>query len=374
LQLSTHLEFTYPVMRKNHLIPLFLSIFVTFSYGSIFVPFNQKEVSYVGRVEKVENLYAKIYWPGTSVTINFKGTELKAVLKNGKEESYFYVIVDGIDKEAKKIKADTIQSSILLAPGLKYSNHSVQLFKLSNNTSYTYFYGFELADGSKVLNPALQPKRKIEFYGNSITAGHGVDVLPGQDDSGSPEYFNNYRTYAALTSRHFNAQYSCISRSGIGVMVSWFPIIMPEMYDRLNPEDPASKWDFSHYTPDIVVINLFQNDMWLTASPEHPQFKARFGSTPPDVPTIIQSYQNFVKSIRAKYPEASIICVLGSMNATEKGSPWPGYIEKAVEGLSDPKILTHFFPYKNTPGHPKVTDQKVMADDLIGFIDKNIKW
>jgi hypothetical protein len=361
-------------MRKNHLISLFLFIFVTCSYGSIFVPFNQKEISYMGRVEKVENRYAEIYWPGTSVTINFKGTELKAVLKNGKEESYFYAIVDGNDNEAKKIKADTIQSSILLATGLKNSNHSVQLFKLSNNTSYTYFYGFELADGSTVLNPSPLPKRKIEFYGNSITAGHGVDVIPGNEDSGSPEYFNNYRTYAALTSRHFNAQYSCISRSGIGVMVSWFPIIMPEIYDRLNPEDPTSKWDFSQYTPDIVVINLFQNDMWLTASPNHPEFKARFGTTPPDVPTIILSYQNFVKSIRAKYPVATIICVLGSMNATEKGSPWPGYIDKAVEGLSDPKILTHFFPYKNTPGHPKVAEQKVMADDLIGFIEKNIKW
>jgi len=361
-------------MRKIHLISLFLFIFVTCSYGSIFVPFNQKEVSYMGRVEKVENQYAKIYWPGTSVTINFKGTELKAVLKNGKEETYFYAIVDGNEKEAKKVKADTVQSSILLATGLKNTNHSVQLFKLSNNTSYTDFYGFELVDGSTVLNPAPLPKRKIEFYGNSITAGHGVDVLPGQDDSGSPEYFNNYWTYAALTSRHFNAQYSCISRSGIGVMVSWFPIIMPEMYDRLNPEDPTSKWDFSKYTPDIVVINLFQNDMWLTASPTHPEFKARFGTTPPDVPTIILSYQNFVKSIRAKYPDATIICVLGSMNATEKGSPWPGYIEKAVDGLSDSKILTHFFPYKNTPGHPKVAEQKVMADDLIGFIEKNIKW
>jgi len=361
-------------MRKIHLISLFLFIFVTCSYGSIFVPFNQKEVSYMGRVEKVENQYAKIYWPGTSVTINFKGTELKVVLKNGKEETYFYAIVDGNEKEAKKVKADTVQSSILLATGLKNTNHSVQLFKLSNNTSYTDFYGFELVDGSTVLNPAPLPKRKIEFYGNSITAGHGVDVLPGQDDSGSPEYFNNYWTYAALTSRHFNAQYSCISRSGIGVMVSWFPIIMPEMYDRLNPEDPTSKWNFSKYTPDIVVINLFQNDMWLTASPTHPEFKARFGTTPPDVPTIILSYQNFVKSIRAKYPDATIICVLGSMNATEKGSPWPGYIEKAVDGLSDSKILTHFFPYKNTPGHPKVSEQKVMADDLIGFIEKNIKW
>ena len=361
-------------MRKNQILSFLLFIAVTCCYGSVLVPFHQKSLTYMGRVERVGNQYAKIFWPGTSVTINFKGTEIKAVLKNGKEDTYFYAIVDGNENDIRKIKADTIESSILLASGLKNTNHSVQLFKLSNNTSYTYFYGFELADGSTVLNATPLPKRKIEFYGNSITAGHGVDVLPGHDDSGNPEYFNNYLTYAARTARHFNAQYSCISRSGIGVMVSWFPIIMPEMYDRTNPEDSTSKWDFTQYTPDLVVINLFQNDMWLTASPEHPQFKTRFGTTPPDVPTIIRSYQNFVKSIRTKYPKASIICVLGSMNATEKGSLWPGYIEKAVEGLSDAKIFTHFFPYKNTSGHPKVAEQKIMADDLIDFIDKNIKW
>ena len=361
-------------MRKHFFISLLLFISVTCSYGSIFVPFNQKNINYMGRVEQVGNQYAKIFWPGTSVTINFKGTEIKAILKNGNEPAYFYAIVDGNENEALKINADTLKSTIVLASGLKNTSHSVQLFKLSNNTSYTNFYGFELRDGSGILAATPKPKRKIEFFGNSITAGHGVDVLPGHQDSGNPEYFNNYWTYAALTARHFNAQYSCISRSGIGVMVSWFPIIMPEMYDRLNPEDPTGKWNFTAYTPDVVVINLFQNDMWLTASPNHPQFKARFGTTPPDVPTIILSYQNFVKSIRAKYPAASIICVLGSMNATEKGSPWPGYIETAVKGLSDSKITTHFFPYKETSGHPKRLEQKVMADDLIDYIDKNIKW
>ncbi len=361
-------------MRKTYLLSLVLFIAVTLCYSSILVPFNQKKLSYMGRVETIENQCAKIYWPGTSVTINFKGTEIKAILKNGKEDAYFYAIVDGNEKGAKKIKADTLQSSILLATGLKNTRHTVQLFKLSNNTSTTYFYGFELPDGSTILNASPLPKRKIEFYGNSITAGHGVDVLPGNEDSGNPEYFNNYRTYAALTARHYNAQYSCISRSGIGMMVSWFPIIMPEMYNRLNPADPASKWDFTKYTPDVVVINLFQNDAWLTANFNHPQFKARFGTTPPDVTTIIQSYQNFVKTIRSTYPTASIICVLGSMDATRKGSPWPGYIEKAVKGLSDTKIYTHFFPYKNTSGHPKAAEQKIMADDLIDFMDKNIKW
>jgi hypothetical protein len=28
------------------------------------------------------------------------------------------------------------------------------------------------------------------------------------------------------------------------------------MYDRLIPTDSTSKWDFSLYKPDIVVVNL----------------------------------------------------------------------------------------------------------------------
>jgi len=328
----------------------------------------------MGRIETVTGQYAKFYWPGTSVTINFKGTEIKATLKNGEEDTYFYAIVDGKENEATKIKADTIKSTIMLASGLENVKHSVQLFKLSNNTSYTYFYNFELADGSELLEAAPLPQRKIEFYGNSITAGHGVDVLPEGEDSGSPDYFNNYWTYAARTARHFNAQYSCIARSGIGIMLSWFPEIMPEVYDRINPADPKSKWNFANYTPDIVVVNLFQNDSWLVNNPKHPQYIARFGTTAPSESFIIESYSNFIKNIRTKYPNASIICALGSMDATKVGSPWPGYIEKAVKGMNDSKIYTCFFPFKNTSGHPKTAEQKVMADQLIDFIDKNIQW
>jgi hypothetical protein len=62
------------------------------------------------------------------------------------------------------------------------------------------------------------------------------------------------------------------------------------------------------------------------------------------------------------------------MDATKPGAPWPGYIEKAVAGLNDKNVYTHFIPYKNTNGHPSIKEQQAMADDLIAFMDKNIKW
>ena len=108
--------------------------------------------------------------------------------------------------------------------------------------------------------------------------------------------------------------------------------------------------------------------------PDNEQFKYRFGTKAPDEKSIIISYKNFVTTIRNKYPNANIICALGSMDATREGSPWPGYIMKAIGQLNDPKIYTHFFKFKNTDGHPKIAEQKAMANSLIEFIENNIKW
>ncbi len=332
-----------------------------------------KKIAYQGRIG-FQNDHASFFWPGSSATIHFEGNGAKATLKTLRGDAYFYVITDGNEAEAYKIHTDTITKTYVLASGLPQGRHSVQLFQLTNNTTETLFYGFELSGDTRLLKPARPPKRKIEFYGNSITAGHGVDVPDGGKDSGAPEFFDNYYTYAALTARHYNAQYSCIARSGIGVTISWFPEIMPEVYDRLRPSDRSSKWDFSRYQPDIVVINLFQNDSWLVNQPEHEQFKARFGTQKPGLEFIVQAYENLVKSIRSKYPKASIICALGNMDATRKGSAWPGYIETAVSHLKDKKIYTCFFPFKDTPGHPRKSEQQLMANELIQFIDRNLKW
>jgi len=223
------------------------------------------------------------------------------------------------------------------------------------------------------LPPPAVKKRKIEFFGNSITCGYADEDTTGRDRGTGP-YENAYISYASIMARHFDAQLHSTSKSGIGVTVSWFPLTMPEMYTRLDATDPNSKWDFSKYIPDLVVINLFQNDSWIVNKPGNDQFKARFGATRPTPEFIINAYANFVKSVRAKYPKAQIICTLGTMDATREGSPWPGYIEKAVNSLNDRQIFTHFIPYKNTPGHPGAKEQQAMADDLTDFIEKTVKW
>lgn len=335
------------------------------------VKFNNPNISYEGRI-----LYrpdaAVLSWSGTSVTIKFKGTKISAEIQDLDTANYYNVIVD--NKVSFKLHTETTKKKYLLASGLSNGNHTVQLFKRTEwDKGKTLFFGFETPDGTKLLPPAAPKKRKIEFFGNSITCGYAIEDYTGKD-SGTGYYENNYLTYAALTARHFNAQYHCTSKSGIGIMVSWFPLIMPEMYNRTDATDSTSTWDFSRYTPDVVVINLFQNDSWIVKQHNNPEFKRRFGTTEPGEDYIVAAYKNFVATIRSKYPKASIICALGSMDATREGSPWPGYVQKATAQLNDPKLYTCFFKFKNANGHPNVAEQKTMADTLISFIDKNIKW
>jgi Carbohydrate esterase 2 N-terminal/GDSL-like Lipase/Acylhydrolase family len=338
-----------------------------------FIGFNNKAISYMGRVGTTDSC-SEIYWTGTSVRMNVRSTtSVKALLADEQGNNYYYVIVDGDGTNANKIKIEKEKKWYTLVSNLDDKQHSVELFKVTNTDFITTrFYGFEIDGTAKVLKADKKPKRKIEFIGNSITCGHAAE--DSSNDSGAPEFFNNYRAYGAITARHFNARYYCTSKSGIGITISWFPEVMPEIFNRLNPKDASSKWDFSRYTPDIVVVNLFQNDSWLVNMPEHQQFKARFGTEKPSEDFIINAYKNFLQTIRDNYPKARIICCLGNMDATMEGSKWPGYVDAAVALLNDKKIVTHYFHYKNTPGHPNKTEQQVMAADLVAFIEKNKFW
>lgn len=358
-------------MKFKSLIAIATFISVQACAQSTIIKSTDPHIHYMGRVANTDSA-AILSWAGNSATINFNGTGVKALLKDERGDNYMKVIVDG--NVLPDIKLDSARHLYTLVDKLPQGRHNLQLYKRGEWAfGKIWLYQFELADNGTIADAPATQKHKIEFFGNSITCGY-ADLDTAGKDRGSSPFEDNYISYAAITARHFNAEYSCIAKSGIGVLVSWFPLIMPEMYDRLDATDPNSKWDFTKYTPDVVVINLFQNDSWIVKLPDNPEFKHRFGTTPPTPGQIISAYYNMVKNIRGKYPKAQIICALGSMDATRDGSPWPGYITSAVKQLNDKKVKAHFFSYKNTNGHPNKAEQQAMADDLISYIEKNIKW
>jgi hypothetical protein len=352
-----------------HFITLVLLIGCNSEQKSIHVFYTEDNIMYEGRIgENLTNNAAEIYWAGTSIKINFKGTDVKVTLDDEYGANYFNVIIDGVPSQV--LKLETGLKTYLIANELSNGLHTIELTK-RNEWTYgkTLFHHFEIA--GELLRKDDEKSIFIEFYGDSISVGHGNEDYTGEDKlDGSVT--NNYNTYAAMTARNINADYSCIARSGIGIMVSWFNMIMPEMYYRLDPTNSDSKWNFSKKKPDIVVINLLQNDSWIINNPNHEEFKRRFGNQKPNKEKIILDYTNFIKSIRGKYQKSDIVCMLGNMDITKKGAPWANYVEAALERLEDPRIHTCFVPYKNTSGHPKVKEHEKMAIQLTRVINENI--
>jgi len=338
----------------------------------LIVNYTNPQIEYTGRIDSLQTKGVELYWSGTSIKFNFEGESILALFADEKGDNYYNVIIDNGSPFILPLKKT--KRYYQLASGLSKGKHTLEIFKRTEwDRGKTSFYGFKMEGDAKVLSKSLPLKRKIEFYGNSITAGYAIEDTSGKD---SPEgtFTNNYLSYAALTARHFDANYHCTCRSGIGITVSWIPEIMPEIYDRINPTDSTSKWNFDLYSPDIVVINLLQNDSWLVNMPDSDEFKMRFGTKTPDEKFIINAYQQFVANIRNHYPKANIICSLGCMDAAKEGSKWMDYIKTAVVNLNDQKIYTHFMPYIEATAHPSIKDQEVMSNSLIEFIEKNIAW
>ena len=332
-------------------------------------PGTSDSIRITGRVQQSHDA-VKIYWQGTSILFRFKGSAAKAIFNDERGENYFNVVIDKDSVRYIRLRAGL--NTYLLAENLSDGEHTVEVFKRTEwDKGKTIFHGLQIEGGSLV--PLPQPrKRTIEFFGNSITSGYANEDFSGKDSPDST-LTNNYNSYAAITARHFDANFYCTSKSGIGIMVSWFPLIMPELYDRLDPTDSTVKWDF-HLKPDVVVINLLQNDSWLVKKPEHASFKKRFGQTPPTPIQIISAYKNFVATVRKVYPASKIICVLGPMDITKPGSPWPGYVQQALNEISDPNIISHFFRFTSVAGHPRVEEHRRMADELIELIAQQTKW
>ncbi|MDB5152001.1 MAG: electron transporter RnfD [Mucilaginibacter sp.] len=359
-------------MKNRCFLIFLLNVASTFCFAqNVVIKSHDPHIRYSGRII-MQDEASELSWQGTSLKINFKGTGVRATLKDEYGFDYFNVIVD--NKVVAVIQPDSFRREYTLVSGLPVGSHKLELFKRTEwAMGKTWFYKFELDKNASILPPPPPQKRKIEYFGDSISLGYAAEDLTGQDRGTAP-YENGYLSYTTLTAQHFDAEFHNTSRSGIGIMVSWDALTMPELYSRLDPTDAENKWDFSKYVPDVVVINLFQNDAWLVKMPENAQFKAKFGNKPPTDDQTTKAYRDFVKTIRGKYPKAQIICVLGNMDAVKDGSPWPGYVQKAVAQMGDKNIYTHFFPYKNTPGHPSKKEQRAIADDLIAFIDQHLKW
>ncbi|KXX71022.1 hypothetical protein [Flammeovirga sp. SJP92] len=322
------------------------------------------QLTFEGRVEKAEN-QVQLYWPGTSVSFQLKGKYLDLILSDDLGESEYALIIDGEEQE-RIITPSIEKSTIRIWEAEQLETHSFTLHRRNDfSKGTTILHGIE-TDG--VIQKVPSKNKSIEFYGNSITVGYANEDHTGSDN---PLYTNNYKAFSAITARHFDATLTCIAKSGIGITVSWFDLVMPELYDRFNPNDPSSKWDFQKNIPDLVVVNLLQNDSWLYLYRDNENYRKRIGNIVPDKEFIVEHYAAFLQQLINKYPQSNIICVLGCMDIVKEGSPWPGYVQEAMKKTKSPNLNFLRMPYLAKTAHPSANMHQEMANTLIEFIEKN---
>ena len=330
-------------------------------------------LQYSGRIDWTDAEAPVLVYPCSSIKMKFRGTYVKAIIENHKNywSSYLGVFVDG---EQKCIRpADSDKEIITLVDGLDYTEHELLLFKRMDACHTFTFYGFEVDDDAVLCEVASKPGRRIEVYGDSVSAGEvseAVDYVGQPDPEHDGEYSNSYYSYAWMAARKLNAEIHDIAQGGVALLngTGWFDgpdfVGMESIYDKIQyyPEPThRSIWDFKLYRPHVVIVAIGQND----ANPEDYMAEDYEGER---AQHWRKSYRDFVANLRTIYPRATIIL---STTILEHDSSWDKAIDEVCRELADERI--HHFLYSNngtgTPGHIRIPEAERMVEELTGFIE-----
>lgn len=190
---------------------------------------------------------------------------------------------------------------------------TVSLVKLSESPMSTIAITDISVTGTPI-KPTENKEKLIEFIGDSITCGYGIDD-PNKAHHFSTKTEDVTKAFAYKTAQALGADYSLVSFSGYGIISGYSngdkkvsEQALPQYYTKLGYSWAANgsfkpsdiEWDFSRQ-PDIVVINLGTNDDSYTKDIEERQDEFR------------KAYTDFLKTVRSKNPNAKIVCAFGIM-------------------------------------------------------------
>jgi lysophospholipase L1-like esterase len=347
---------------------LMLLFFVAFASGKaspkvkLFTA-DDEHFKYTGRVDFTDPKKPKFWSPGVYITTRFKGPACELLINDqemyGKTHNYIQVVIDG---KSSRIQTTGKTNIIQIAKGLSKGIHTLLICKdTESGMGYLEFVGLRC---EKLLMPH-QPKRMIEYIGDSITAGAGVDA--SQIPCGKGQWYdqhNAYLTYGARTSRALNARWQLTAVAGIGLVHSCcnMNILLPQVYDKVYLRNDSLKYNFKSYQPDVVTICLGQND--------GPQDSVKFCS----------EYVRLIDTVRSKYPHADIVCLSSPMANKQLTPVLQRYLTSIVQNVNkygDSKVSRFFFSRSFNSGcddHPDANEHAIIAQELTAYIKMLKGW
>jgi len=231
------------------------------------------------------------------------------------------------------------------------------------------------------IEPTKESEHLIEFIGDSITCGYGVDDLDANHHF-STTTEDATKTYAYKTAEKLGADYSLVSFSGYGIISGYSgdgkqhaDQRVPDFYDKLGnsygtylgsfvPQETA--WDFAKQ-PDVVVINLGTNDNSYVKNDSAKKEK------------FTTAYAAFLKQVREKNPDAVIFATLGIMGA-ELYPCIEDAVERYIGETGDAGIYTMKFDTQNMADgiaadwHPSEKTHEKAAQKLSQTIKEAMGW
>ena len=291
----------------------------------------------------------------------------------------FAVRLDG--KKILDARLTAPEAAVTVFEGGVPRDAEVRLIKLSEGTQSLMALQEIVTDGE--IAPLPNKPLKMEFIGDSITCGYGVEGK-SENETFTTATENVTKGYAWLTAEALDADavMTCFSGHGIISGYTGDPAVqntaelVPPYYEkegrnsfrlpsgRLVEEIPR---DFSAFRPDYIVLNLGTNDLsWCGTDRERGRQFA-------------QLYAEFLKTVRKDNPEARILCALGVM-----GTGLNPMMQQAAEAYcketGDRKIRLLMLEEQNAARdgygcnyHPNEITQRLLAGRVTEAIRKWMK-
>lgn len=308
---------------------LFSAVVILLSFNAFaeVMPASDSRVTYVGRT-LVEGNNVSFDWTGVYFRVAFTGKSLSMRVSDTKwdatpemaatRHNYFNVWIDApmsaephrmIEVASLDTIIELIDPAYLKASKIKEHKVIVQK-RTEGEQGKTTVHEF-ITDAKGVFHQA-EPirKRQLEFIGASYDCGYGVDDTCRLAKF-TPETENASRSFPAIISRYFDADYVVIAHSGMGAARNYNSKFagyhMPDRYLQTFDMDStqATRWNAaeSDIRPALTLIYLGGNDFSVSLQPSYEKFR--------------DGYYRLIRSIKDYYGEDHpVLCVSSKAHST----------------------------------------------------------
>lgn len=270
---------------------------------------------------------------------------------------YYTVYVDGVKQEtavAESLAKSEIVTTLTVATGLSRGRHTFEVYR--HNESYAGY--------STLLSLTMNgvPEKwqnddsqlKIEFLGDSITSGTGINAVNGAEDQKDIKYYDGTLSYAFVASRILGAEASLVSRSGMTIAGD-DPVSMYYYYNNLSYErDKTTAYDNASNQVDLYVISLGAND----TNSKHNYTNEQLSD----------NVKAALTAVRKDHPDVKILWVYGQLTAARKD-----VIATAIQEMGGEASGYYFYCCTNndTSGgsyHPNAEAQQRDGEEVAAYI------